>query len=119
MLQKVRNLWTASGLVWAFRHTQQNPSVMIGELYQVIREFDRALFFLVFALACLGLRKKKSPDAYLPYFVFFAAFCAFLPIEVQPRYAYLPQLFLFAASAFGLDGLANIIENRRGELRCL
>ena len=119
ILNKVRNLWTAGGLVWAFRHVSQSSNFFVRELYQVIRDFDRALFFLVFALACFGLRKKKSPDGYLPYFVFFAAFCAFLPIEVQPRYAYLPQLFLFAASAFGLDELANIIENRRGELRCL
>ena len=28
-----------------------------------------------------------------------------LLIEVQPRYAYLPQLFLFLAAAFGLDCL--------------
>lgn len=118
MLRKIGVLWSSSGLVWAFHHTQENPNFTIKELYKVIQEFDRALFFLVFALACLGLRKKRSPNAYFPYFVFFAAFCAFLPIEVQPRYAYLPQLFLFAASAFGLDFLTNILE-RRGELRCL
>lgn len=39
----------------------------------------------------------------MPYFVFFAAYCAFLLIEVQPRYAYLPQLYIFTASAFVLE----------------
>ena len=117
MLRKIDVLWSSSGLVWAFHHTQENSNFIVETLYRVIEEFDRALFFLVFALACLGLRKKRSPNEYFPYFVFFAAFCAFLPIEVQPRYAYLPQLFLFAASAFGLDFLTNTIE-RRGELQC-
>ncbi len=44
-------------------------------------------------------RKRRDASAYLLYFIFSAAFCAFLPIEVQPRYAYLPQLFLFTAAA--------------------
>ena len=66
---------------------------------------------LALLLAGLGLFasparwKQRETAAYLPYFVFFAMFCAMLLIEVQPRYAYLPQLFLFTAAAFGLDCL--------------
>lgn len=102
-------LWTRSGLSWAFGHTQGTPSFVIEQAYRIIQDFDRALFFLALALATLGLWKKggRSPDAYLLYFVFFAAFCAFIPIEVQPRYAYMPQLFIFAAAAFGVDRLTD------------
>ena len=80
----------------------------------MVENFDRALVFLVMALAAVGLLRKKErePEEYLPYFVFFAAFAAFLPIEVQPRYAYLPDLFLFAAGAFGLDRLGTLAERK-------
>ena len=49
--------------------------------------------------------------ALLPALVVFAAFCAFLLIEAQARYAYLPQLFIFLAAASGLDRLGKEKEN--------
>lgn len=106
---KMDALWVRDGLFWAFAHTQQDPSFLIGEIYRVMQGFDRALFFLALALAALGLWKKdgREPEAYVFYFVFFAAFCAFIPIEVQARYAYMPQLFIFAAAAFGVDRLTD------------
>ena len=84
----------------------------------MLKEFDRGLFFLALALAAWGLIGSRGrwgareTAAYLPYFVVFAAFCALLLIEVQPRYAYLPQLYVFTAAAFGLDRLE---EGRKNE----
>ena len=67
---------------------------------------DRLLFYAALLLTAFGLyRPCRTPAAYLPLFVVFAAFCAFLLIEVQPRYAYLPQLFLFCGASLGLDRL--------------
>ena len=117
--QKAYLLWFDSGLDWAFGHTQQAPSFFVEQAYRIIHDFDRALFLLVLTIAALGLFKKGGyePEAYLCYFVFFAAFCAFIPVEVQPRYAYLPQLFLFAAAAFGIDRIIDF-SDKKGVLQC-
>lgn len=116
LYQKADLLWFDSGLDWAFGHTRQAPSLLVRQAYQIIHDFDRALFLLVLILAALGLFKKDGydPEAYLCYFVFFAAFCAFIPIEVQPRYAYLPLLFLFAAAAFGVDRIIGFSDKKGG-----
>ena len=117
MLNKLRLLWNSNALDWTLGHTQQQPEQLIlglitrGNAYTLVCQFDRGLFYLALLLAGLGLFasparwKQRETAAYLPYFVFFAMFCAMLLIEVQPRYAYLPQLFLFTAAAFGLDCL--------------
>lgn len=82
--------------------------------------FDRGLFFIALGLTVLGLwgkgwQEQYPTEAYLPFFVFFSTFCAMLFVEVQPRYAYLPQIYLFAASAFGLDRLLTADkQHRRG-----
>ncbi len=115
-VNKVRFLWGTDALHWVFGHTQQYPGQPFGLLsmhaaYRLIREFDRGLFVLALGLAAFGLIgpkdawKRRPAAAYLPFFVFFAAFCALLLIEVQPRYAYLPQLYVFTAAAFGLARL--------------
>ncbi|MFR0733453.1 MAG: hypothetical protein ACLSHU_03910 [Oscillospiraceae bacterium] len=44
MLRKIDVLWSSSGLVWAFHHTQENSNFIVETLYRVIEEFDRALF---------------------------------------------------------------------------
>ena len=117
MFNKLRLMWDNDALNWAFGHTQQQPEqnlfglISRADAYQLVQQFDRGLFYLSVLLAGLGLFasparwKQRETAAYLPYFVFFAMFCAMLLIEVQPRYAYLPQLFLFTAAAFGLDCL--------------
>ena len=104
--KKLSLLWYQRGLYWAFSHTQ-NGSALRSLCYRLLEEFDRALFFLALALAVFGLwrRKPREPNACLPYFIVFSLACVFLLIEVQPRYAYLPQIFLFTAAAFGIDGL--------------
>ena len=108
-INKLDALWGRDGMGMFFGHLLTG-STTFGRLqaYTVLRQVDRAMFFLSLGLAALGLWKKcREPGAWVCYFVFFAAFCAFIPIEVQPRYAYMPQLFLFAAAAFGVDWLTD------------
>lgn len=115
---KIDRIWNADALYWAMRHTQ-NGSQLRAQLYDTAREFDRGLFGLVALLAFSGLllrgrKKSLDVDAYLFYFVPFALSCALLLIEVQPRYVYLAQPFLFMCAAFGLD---YIEEWKKGRLK--
>ena len=50
------------------------------------------------------LRRGHPREArgFVPHLVVLASFFAFLLIEVQPRYAYLPLLFLFGCAGHGL-----------------
>lgn len=108
IVQKTQFLWCDDALHWAFGHLTLTKSLTI--LYQNIQTMDRLLFFGALLLSVFGLvararHRTLTPACYLPLFVVFAAFCAFLLIEVQPRYAYLPQLFLFCGASLGLDQL--------------
>ena len=115
MIRKIDYLWNTSGLYWAFQHTQaQSGATILGlitraDAYELLQNFNQGLFLFACAFALWGLCSgakawgEKDPAALLPYFVVFAMFCALLVIEVQPRYAFLPQQFLFLAAAFGLD----------------
>lgn len=102
---KINHQWVSDGLHWAVGHLR----TVWPRSYAFAQQFDRWLFFLALLLAVCGLPGNRKQfgevSAYLPYFIFFAAFCAFLMIEVQPRYAYLPQLYVFTAAAFGLHRL--------------
>lgn len=109
-VHKCRLLWCNDALHWAFGHLQLHDGLTL--IYDNIRKMDRLLFCAALLLAGFGLcRPCRTPEAYLPFLVVFAAFCAFLLIEVQPRYAYLPQLFLFCGASLGLDRLIGKEEN--------
>lgn len=111
---KIQMLWNTDNLHWAFHHAlDAAPMDYVGfitryDAFNLLKGFNLALGGTAIVLLMLGLWQYKSlpsPASYLPFFVFFAAFCAFLVIEVQPRYVYLPQLFVFASSAYGIDQL--------------
>lgn len=109
-VHKCKLLWCNDALHWAFGHLQLHDCLTL--VYDSIQKMDRLLFYAALLLAAFGLyRPSRTPAAYLPLFVVFAAFCAFLLIEVQPRYAYLPQLFLFCGASLGLDRLIGKEEN--------
>lgn len=101
---KLRCQWVSDGLSWVFSDFSMHHPFF----YDLIRQFDRGIFFIALALFSYGLSDKmrwkgRPQAARLPYFIFFAAFCAFLLVEVQPRYAYLPQLYVFTGAAFGIE----------------
>ncbi len=111
---KISVLWSSDNLHWAFHRTVENaPDKYVGlimrrDAFNLLKDFNIALNGIMVIFLMAGLYKYKcfsSSKAYLPCFVFFSAFCAFLPIEVQPRYIYLPQLFVFAGAAYGVERL--------------
>lgn len=107
MLDKIQVQWCEDGLYWIFGPFEGEENTAPSKFYtDLCREFDRAWFYLALATAALGLvYRRRSADQLLPYFVMFAAFCAFLLVEVQARYAYMPQMFVFLSAAFGFDRL--------------
>lgn len=109
--KKLSNLWYYQNTYWPFLHTQDGTYARTL-LYRLVEEYERLMFYLALALAAFGLKKRREPSELLPYFVVFALGCAFLVIEVQPRYAYLPQIFLFIAAGFGLDRLLGLAESK-------
>lgn len=106
---KIHQLWVVDGLVWVVGPFLTQPELTWYQHHTVMlmRQADRALFYLALCLALVGLLRpgRRPADELLPYLIVFAAFSALLLVEVQPRYAYLPQLFIFLAAAGGLDML--------------
>lgn len=104
---KIKMQWVEDGLHWMFEHLQEFRPGLVA----FVREYDRGIFFLTFGLAGYGLfgdRKRwqgRPVSAYFPYFVFIAAFCAFLIVESQPRYVYLPQMYLSLCASMGIERL--------------
>ncbi len=104
---KIEFQWIDDALHWMFEHLQEYHPVFVKWVIQL----ERGLFFLSFGLAAFGFFgnrrrwERRDLSAYFPYFIFFAAFCAFLLIEAQPRYAFLPQLYLYTAAGFGIERL--------------
>ena len=109
---KLDRFWNKPGTGWAFVDIVERSPDFQKSIRPVIEEFDRTLFWLAAMLSLAGvLLKKKEPRQFVPYFVFFAAFAAFLLIEVQPRYAYLPDFFLIAAGAWGIARIEQFFAN--------
>lgn len=109
---KLDRLWNKPGTSWAFADIAERSADFQKKIRPVVEEFDRELFWLAAILSLAGLLlRKKEPVRFVPYFVFFAAFVAFLLIEVQPRYAYFPDFFLIAAGAFGIDRIERFFAN--------
>lgn len=113
LTRKLERLWTKAGTGWALAAADQDAPWFNKNIRPIAESFDRCLFWMALLLSCFGLlKKRKEPEFYLPYFVFFAAFAAFLLIEVQPRYAYFPDYFLLAAGANGLERIADLLERK-------
>lgn len=114
VVSKVKLLWVDEALFWVFGYLRQTPSFLLDLLYPLLCSFDRTIFFIALALSALGLMKRKrfAPGLLLPHLVFAVSFCAFLLVESQPRYAYMPQLFLFAGAAYGIDALYDFVQRK-------
>lgn len=116
MLAKVQNLWVSPGLGFSLGFVNRAGVTWHGlvgvHVYEYAIHLDRVVFFFAVCFALLGagsgLRRKENPVdfcAVFPFMTSMAFFCVFLLIEVQPRYAYLPQIFLYIAAAAGISVL--------------
>ncbi len=123
MLNKIKAQWCMDNLYWSFSHTvKDHPNDSFGvftrqETLTILQQYNLGLMFAAILLSAIGLRRREgwTSAAYIPYFAFFAAFCAFLLIEVQPRYVYLPQQFIFCSAAFGTESLFRTLKKVNSE----
>ena len=109
---KMEKFWGRPGTGWALVDQTAASPQFAKHVRPAIEDFDRTLFWMAVMLSLIGLlSKKREPSQLISYFVFFAAFAAFLLIEVQPRYAYFPDFFLLASGAFGIDRIERFFAN--------
>lgn len=103
-LRKIWNLWVADSLSWAMAALSVTDR---WGLRALIRGADRTLFCLLLLVtaAAAPVKGARPWDArgYVPHLVVLASVCAFLIVEVQPRYAYLPLLFFFGSAGHALS----------------
>lgn len=102
-LAKIEELWVEDPLFWALGGLPENDC---WGLRVLIHSVDRTLFGLALLLTVPGVLLRRArprlAQGYVPHLVVLASFFAFLLLEVQPRYAYLPLLFLFGCAGHGL-----------------
>ncbi len=120
--KKVEVMWVKCDLSWGFAEVY-NTEKVIGlisgaKLYRVLEVFDTAVRFTFVFLSVLAgirvfwLKEAKADYRFLiPAFITFAAFCVFLIIEVQERYAYLPYIFISINAAWGIETIKTIRPN--------
>ena len=111
LLAKVENLWAREGLYWALSRWREKWALA----YSMLTWFGRLVALTAMAFAALGavLVRCRGAAAILPRLAVLAAFCAFLLVEVQPRYSYLPYFFVFWCAAYGMEAM---LSWRRKEL---
>lgn len=109
VLTKIDNLWLHNGMNWVFQHLK-NADWSVQLVLNGVITFDRVIFFITIIFSILGVIFSKCSckpkDVNILLFsllvvVMFAS--AYTIIEVQPRYAYLPQFFIFIISTLGID----------------
>lgn len=108
-LRKAEVLWCRDALDNTLGYLE-NGDYLDDAIYRGARGFDRVFFVCMTLLMGSGaisfLRKKNADPAILSSFITLnTVFCAFLLIEVQPHYAYLPLFFLFWCATHGMQGM--------------
>lgn len=124
MKEKIYHLWVQSGLSFPMGYLN-NPEVSVHGIpgprfYQYCVTLDRTVFGFSGLCALLGmlffLRRKPetlTPSAVLAPMTVMACFAVFLLIEVQPRYVFLPQIFLYITAAMGITPLFSLLRESR------
>lgn len=118
-INKVQMLWCENDLVWSYGYLIRNGNsvYLMGSPVNfidvdVILQSLKGLFSLAVLVLCLtGVIKRRRSSYDDPLFIYLGIpviSCAvFLFIEVQPRYAYFPEVFLFILASAGLDVISD------------
>lgn len=119
---KIKRCWTSSEMYWSLGHWDESQRIVsditVGTLIDRLEDFDLGARSVMYFFALAGVasfftkKRPKNLTALIPPFVAFAAFCAFLFIEVQGRYSYLPVLFVAITAASGIDVVVEAARNR-------
>lgn len=118
-LQKIQTFWCDSALDWSYNHILRpnkpvrlffNP-VRFSDIDAVLKDLNELFIYTAMTLSLLGMitRRKSLMDdgLVIPAAILVVSFVIYLFIEVQPRYAYLQQPFLFILGGAGWDFLSD------------
>lgn len=123
MLSKVHSLWITDRLGFPLGHINRPDYRVFGMKGTVVYQYFSSLDCTVYAFAMLfallgaitllrrGSKKQTFPAVLAPMTVM-ASFAVFLLIEVQPRYVFLPQIFLYLTAAAGIAWLGKEVKRR-------
>ncbi|HIS44096.1 MAG TPA: glycosyltransferase family 39 protein [Candidatus Scatomorpha merdigallinarum] len=104
--------WEKAELFWG--GYEESWLGVVNEYIYPLRFWDRVFFIAAALLAlagCFGLRESREET--IARGAVFAMFCAYLLIEVQPRYRYFVWPFLLMLAAAGLGRLGKAFERLR------
>ena len=114
-MQKIQNMWCENALDWSYKHLLESDRtvnllfshVRFSDVDAVLKDLNELFIYASMILSLLGTlawRKARMHDGLLiPVAILAASFVLYLFIEVQPRYAYMQQPFLFILSGSGLE----------------
>lgn len=101
--------WDKTELFWG--GYEESWLGVVNEYIYPLRFWDRVFFIsatLLALIGCFGLRESREET--IARGAVFAMFCAYLLIEVQPRYRYFVWPFLLMLAAAGLGRLGKVFE---------
>jgi hypothetical protein len=122
-LNKLRELWCDNALEWSYRHIlERGTPVRVlcfwiePEDIDAVLQGMQSLSTLAAMMLCLAgavrMRKTGAAEAISVYLAILVISTAvYFLIEVQPRYVYLQQIFLFILSAAGCDLVSDRLES--------
>lgn len=114
LIHKLQYLWCVDSLNWTLSN---KFSESLTGIYELFRKFDRVIWGIILFLSGYGAaynwKNEMASRTFLVYLIILIASCAFLLIEVQPRYSYLPNIFLFWSASNGLKAISNNLERNK------
>lgn len=114
-IRKIQFLWCDNALDWSYGHLLHPDKVLylvfgpvkFSHIDAVLKDLNELFAYTAMLLSLIGMmacRKSLTDDRLvIPVAILVISFAVYLLIEVQPRYAYLQQPFLFILSGLGLD----------------
>ncbi|MDD4608493.1 MAG: hypothetical protein PHD10_05145, partial [Bacilli bacterium] len=111
-------LWTNHDLKWSVGNFKYQPVLEkkgdFNIFYNVVNNINQIMIISILIMFVLGviyyLKNKTSEKALLFIIIALVYFGVYLLIEIAPRYAYAPQVFLIITSALGYDYLRTKIK---------
>ena len=121
-LAKSTILWTKSDLSWSLHHIEGKKLEKLGIsidgsfLKDKLSSLNQHFIYFSLVLMMIGVihinRKNINNNVNLINIVILIFFAVYLLVEVMPRYAYSPQLFVFILASIGLDSVFKYFESR-------
>lgn len=112
---KIQTMWCDSALDWSYKHILMSNRVVylfsnpvkFSDIDAVLKDLNELFIYTAIGLSLLGMltrwKSQMKDELLIPVTILVISFVIYLFIEVQPRYAYLQQPFMFILSGAGLE----------------